>query len=419
MKPYLAIEGGNSLYGQIEISGAKNAALPVLAATLLIDKQVTLIGVPQLEDVKQFILMLQSIGSKIVTAPNKITIIPPKKFNYHTPPRLSSELRASILLLAPLLARCHQSVMGFPGGCAIGTRPIDQHIKALRSLGVEFDIQTDRLISKVDKLTSSSFAFDIVSVTGTANMIMAAVLAEGTTIVSNIAREPEVDDLIAFLNLMGADIQFLSTRQIKINGVGCLEGGGEYEIIGDRIECGTYLCAAMVCGGEVVCTNCNPKHMFATIELLEQAGADIKTTQNSISLKKTSKEIHPINFSTEIYPGVATDMQPLLMVLCCRSNGQSQIQETIFENRYNYVKGLVAMGAKISISGTTAYCDGVGQLRGAELHATDLRGAASLLIAGLCASGKTTLDNLHYLDRGYERPEEKLTKLGAKIKRIA
>lgn len=417
MSAALQIEGTNFIEGQVEISGAKNSALPILAASLLCDERVEITNVPLLNDVTRFVDLLRHVGAQVDIKEKRIILEPSKKLNAFVPTHLSSALRASILLLAPLLTREPMVELGYPGGCSIGSRPIDQHIKALRSMNVEFDIVSDKICAQGNNMHSCDYTFEINTVTGSANAIMAAVKTKGVSRIGNIASEPEVDDLINFLIAMGAKIQRLDLKTVQIEGGEFLHGGS-YALIGDRIECGTYLCAAMLCGGSVTCTNINPLHLESVIELLTTAGADISHDTNSITLSKISRSIKPFDFSTAPFPGIPTDMQAQLMVVNSLANGESTIHETIFENRFKHVKSLNFMGANISVAGSEAHCVGVEKLLGQTVVATDLRASAALILAGLSAEGTTTIKDIYHLDRGYEKIEKKLTQLGAKIKRV-
>ncbi len=415
----LIITGGKPLKGEIKISGAKNAALPILAATLLAQAPVTLGNVPALKDVTTIMQLLGSMGVKLtVHDPMQIEVDPQQVNNYSAPYELVKTMRASILVLGPLLARYGKAEVSLPGGCAIGSRPVDIHIKGMKALGAEVEVENGFIkASAKQRLKGTEFLFDTVTVTGTENLIMAACLAEGQTILRNAALEPEVVDLANFLNKLGAKISGAGTETIVIDGVEQL-GGGHYTVMPDRIEAGTYLVAAAMTRGQIKLKDVDPNSMSAVIAKLREAGAEIILGDNWIELDMKGKRPTAVNIVTNPYPAFPTDMQAQMMALNAVADGVAVITENIFENRYMHVQELQRLGAKIDLNGKTATCQGVEKLAGAPVMATDLRASASLVLAGLVAEGETTVDRIYHVDRGYERIEEKLTQLGATIQRI-
>lgn len=414
----LIITGGNQLNGEIRISGAKNAALPILAASLLLDEPVTLSNVPHLQDVTTMVELLGGMGMRfMVDEKLQIEIDPSKLFRFHAPYELVKTMRASILVLGPLLAKYGEAKVSFPGGCAIGSRPVNLHIKGMQALGAEVTMDNGYINAKVDgRLKGAEITMDLVTVTGTENIMIAATLAEGETIIKNAAREPEVTDLANFLNARGAKIAGAGTDTITIQGVEHLYGG-EYQVMGDRIEAGTYLTAAACTSGKVTLKNIRIDTMHSILEKLEEAGATIKTGNDYIEFDMQGKRPKAVDITTAPYPDFPTDMQAQFMVMNSIAEGQGLITETIFENRFMHVQELQRMGADITLDGNTAICRGVEKLNGAPVMATDLRASACLVLAGLVAEGDTQVERIYHIDRGYECIEEKLSQLGAKIRR--
>jgi UDP-N-acetylglucosamine 1-carboxyvinyltransferase len=418
----LLIKGGKKLFGSINISGAKNAALPILCAALLTDEPVILHNVPKLHDVKTLLKLLQNMGVEVKEdfAKNSVIIhaknISAPIANYD----LVKTMRASILVLGPLLARCHKAIVSLPGGCAIGARPVEQHIKGLQAMQASINIEHGDINASVNtsnkKLIGTKIVTDMITVTGTENLLMAATLAHGTTILENAAREPEVVDLANLLVKMGAKIFGIGSDCLIIEGVEKLFGA-EYTIMPDRIEAGTFLCAVAATGGEITLTNCATTSLDAVIDKLKEAGLHIESNANSIKAKMSSRP-KAIHIKTTEYPGFPTDMQAQLMALNAIALGASTISETIFENRFMHVQELVRLGANIHVDGKVAFVDGVEKLQGATVMATDLRASASLVIAALVASGETVIERIYHLDRGYSHLEKKLVAVGAEIKRI-
>ena len=413
----LAINGGYPLNGSIKISGAKNAALPMMTASILSDHNIVLNGVPDLADVKTMITLLESMG--IETNKNhkgSLTLNASGIDSRFASYELVKTMRASIMVLGPLLAKYGEAKVSLPGGCAIGARPVDLHIQGLEKLGARIEIKDGYLLASADRLIGSSYCFPKKSVTGTANILMAATLAEGETKIVNAACEPEIVQLGELLNAMGARIEGLGEDCITIQGVENLVGA-EIEIIPDRIEAITMIIAGIITQGEIEIENINPSHIEEPIELIRQCGAILEISDQSLFVKG-SDEILPISFETEPYPGIPTDIQAQLMVLNTIAKGNSNITETIFENRFMHVLELKRMGANISIDGSTAKISGVSRLNSAPVMATDLRASAALILAGLIADGETIIDRIYHLDRGYESIEEKLSNIGAKVRRI-
>ena len=413
----LAINGGYPLNGSIKISGAKNAALPMMTASILSDQNIMLNGVPDLADVKTMITLLESMG--IETNKNhkgSLTLNASGIDSRFASYELVKTMRASIMVLGPLLAKYGEAKVSLPGGCAIGARPVDLHIQGLEKLGARIEIKDGYLLASADRLIGSSYCFPKKSVTGTANILMAATLAEGETKIVNSACEPEIVQLGELLNAMGARIEGLGEDCITIQGVENLVGA-EIEIIPDRIEAITMIIAGIMTQGEIEIENINPSHIEEPIELIRQCGAILEISDQSLFVKG-SDEILPISFETEPYPGIPTDIQAQLMVLNTIAKGDSNITETIFENRFMHVLELKRMGANIGIDGNTAKIRGVTSLNSAPVMATDLRASAALILAGLIAEGETIIDRIYHLDRGYESVEKKLSNVGAKVRRI-
>ncbi len=416
--------GGSPLHGEIQIAGAKNAALPILCACLLTADTIELHNVPDLQDVRTMLKLLQQMGVT-VDFPN-----PTNRSHLHlnaatitspeAPYELVKTMRASILVLGPLLARLGLATVSLPGGCAIGARPVDQHIKGLKAMGAGIQIRKGFIVAKIaegkPRLQGNAILTDMITVTGTENLLMAACLAEGTTVLENAAREPEVSDLAELLVKMGAKISGIGTDRLVIEGVTALHGAS-HAVIPDRIETGTFLCAVAVTGGEITLKSCRPDTLDAVLVKLNEAGLKMKKGKDWITASMTVSP-KPVSFRTSEYPAFPTDMQAQFMALNTIASGNSRITETIFENRFMHVQELNRLGADISIEGNTAIVEGVEKLSGARVMATDLRASASLVIAGLAAQGETQVDRIYHLDRGYDRMEQKLTQLGANIRRM-
>ena len=415
------IRGGRPLSGKIEIGGAKNSALPCLAATLLSAETVTLHNVPYVKDLITQRRLLEDLGATVLTPElrtHKVTAGNVQIFE--APYELVKTMRASVLALGPLLARFGQAKVSLPGGCAIGTRPIDLHLKAFEKLGAEVSLESGDVVARAPRgrLKGSQINFDKVTVTGTENVMMAASLAKGKTMISNAAREPEIEDLAELLNKMGARIRGAGTPTMEIDGVEAL-GGAEHTIIPDRIETGTFIVAAAITGGELEVKGCNPDHIRAVIEALTAAGVDIEELNPSTLLVKRSRGgLKANDVTTEPHPLFPTDMQAQYMALMTQAEGTSKITETIFENRFMHASELIRMGADIAITGNTAIVRGARKLAGAPILASDLRASASLVLAALCASGETLIDRVYHIDRGYETIVRKLRSVGADIERL-
>ncbi len=420
----LRMVGGTPLKGEVFVAGAKNAALPILCACLLTDQPVVLRNVPDLQDVRTMLKLLQEIGVTVEfpSAADRShmvlnsAVIKSSEATYE----MVKTMRASILVLGPLLARMHSAKVSLPGGCAIGARPVDQHIKGLKVMGASIKIKSGYIQAETkpqsDRLKGASILTDMITVTGTENLLMAATLASGTTVLENAAREPEVGDLAELLVKMGAKISGIGSDRLVIEGVEKLHGA-EHSVIPDRIEAGTFLCAVAATGGEIIVKHCRPDTLDAVIVKLKEAGLQIEIGPDWI---KASMQGRPkaVNFRTSEYPAFPTDMQAQLMTVNAIASGSSTITETIFENRFMHVQALNRLGADIAIEGNTAIAQGVEKLSGAIVMATDLRASASLVIAGLAAQGETQVDRIYHLDRGYDRMEQKLTRLGANIERV-
>jgi UDP-N-acetylglucosamine 1-carboxyvinyltransferase len=416
----LIITGGNSLNGEIRISGAKNAALPILAGSLLADEPVTISNVPHLQDITTTMELLGRMGAKLMID-EKMNIHvdsqPLNNFSAHY--ELVKTMRASILVLGPLLARYGKAEVSLPGGCAIGSRPVDIHLKGMQAMGAQIVVENGYIRATANKrLQGVNLVLDTITVTGTENLMMAAVLAEGKTILKNAAREPEVRDLANFLNTLGANIEGAGTDTVVIEGVDKLSGG-TYRVLPDRIEAGTYLIAAAMTQGKIKLKDIHPEILESVLIKLREAGAIITTGPDWIELDMHCKRPMAVSVSTAPYPAFPTDMQAQLMALNAIADGVGTITENIFENRFMHVHELQRMGADISLQGNTAICKGISNLTGAPVMATDLRASASLVLAGLVAKGTTEVNRIYHIDRGYERIEEKLSSLGARIKRIA
>jgi UDP-N-acetylglucosamine 1-carboxyvinyltransferase len=412
----IIVEGGRSLKGQVRISGAKNAALPILVSSLLAEGVNSYSNVPDLKDIESIKQLLSNLGARSETNADSVRIDTGRILGYEAPYDLVRKMRASILVLGPMLARLQKARVSLPGGCAIGARPINLHLKGLAQLGAKIKLEHGYVEAQAEKLKGAEIYFDTVTVTGTENLMMAAVLAEGTTILRNAAREPEIVALADVLNEMGADVQGAGTAVIELKGVTSLKPVS-VSIIPDRIETGTFMVAAALTRGDVTLIGCEPEHVGACIHKLQRAGAEIITGENTIRVKGND-EIISVDAETQPYPGFPTDMQAQFMVLMSVANGTSTITETIFENRFIHVSELKRMGADIRISGNTAMIKGVSGLSAAPVMATDLRASASLLMAGLVAEGKTEINRVYHLDRGYEAIEKKFCALGAAVKRV-
>ncbi len=416
----LEVFGGRKLKGNVRISGSKNAALPILAASILSNKKIILNNLPNVKDIKTMIKLLESIGSKVKYTKKKNSLIIEKKNKIKTfaSYNLVKTMRAGILVLGPMLARYGKAKVSTPGGCSIGVRPIDIHLKALAKLGVNYKIVDGYVYANSKKkLKGAKIKFSKISVGATENLVIASSMAEGTTILSNCAIEPEIKDLINFINSMGGKIRWIGKRTLKIQGVNNLNETN-YTIMPDRIEAGTYLIAAAVTEGKLKILGINPNIIRTEIEIFKKLGLKIKIEKNQINIFG-SKDIKSINLKTSPYPGFPTDLQAQLMVLLCKSKKLSIISEEIFENRFMHVAELNRMGAKIKSKGNKAFIEGNTNFKSAELMATDLRASASLILAALIAKGKTTINRIYHLDRGYEEIEKKLKKVGAKIRRVS
>ncbi|WP_045738956.1 UDP-N-acetylglucosamine 1-carboxyvinyltransferase [Xanthomonas sp. MUS 060] len=421
----IVVTGGNALHGEVNISGAKNAVLPILCATLLADAPVEITNVPQLHDVITTVKLLGELGAEVTIdegalARGSAITVDPRKVNQHVAPyELVRTMRASILVLGPLLAKFGEAEVSLPGGCAIGSRPVDQHIKGLQALGADISVENGYIkASSHGRLKGGRYVFDMVSVTGTENVLMAATLAEGTTVLENAAMEPEVSDLADCLIALGARIEGAGTSRIVVQGVERLSGG-RHAVLPDRIETGTFLVAAAMTGGSVTVRRARADTLDAVLDKLTEAGASIETGVDFIRLDMHGKRPRAVNLTTAPYPAFPTDMQAQFMALNCVADGVGVINETIFENRFMHVNELLRLGADIQIEGHTAIVRGSERLSGAPVMATDLRASASLILAGLVADGDTTIDRIYHLDRGYENIEEKLGALGASIRRVA
>ncbi|HKU69726.1 MAG TPA: UDP-N-acetylglucosamine 1-carboxyvinyltransferase [Burkholderiales bacterium] len=413
----LVIEGGAPLSGEVNVSGAKNAALPILTAALLTAEPLTIANVPHLHDVTTMLGLLGQMGVGVSVDEKLGVELTAKHISDPTAPyEMVKTMRASVLVLGPLTARCGEARVSLPGGCAIGLRPVDQHIKGLQAMGAELAIDHGYITVRAKRLKGARICMDLVTVTGTENLMMAATLAEGTKVIENAAREPEVTDLANCLVAMGARISGAGTDVITVEGVDRLHGA-RYEVMPDRIETGTFLVATAATGGSIRLAGARPDILDAVLEKLREAGAHIETGEDWISLK-TNGAVNSISLRTAPYPAFPTDMQAQFMALNSIARGTALVTETIFENRFMHVQELKRLGADIEVEGNTAVVKGVSHLDGATVMATDLRASASLVLAGLIARGATTVERVYHLDRGYERIEEKLSRLGARIRRI-
>ncbi len=417
----LLIRGGRTLHGEVLISGAKNAALPELCAALLTAQPVTLRNVPQLQDVATMLKLIRNMGVVAERdADGTVRLDASRLDKPEAPYELVKTMRASVLALGPLLARFGQARVSLPGGCAIGSRPVDQHIKGMQAMGAEISVEHGYIMARLPqgqaRLKGARITTDMVTVTGTENFLMAACLAEGETVLENAAQEPEIPDLAEMLIKMGAKIEGHGTSRIRIQGVEALHGC-EHQVVADRIETGTFLCAVAAAGGDVVLKHGLADHLDAVIEKLQAAGATVTALSDGIRIQSQGR-LKAQSFRTTEYPGFPTDMQAQFMALNCVAQGTAKVTETIFENRYMHVNELVRLGANIQIDGNVAVVEGVPRLSGATVMATDLRASASLVIAGLVADGETLVDRIYHLDRGYDRMEAKLAAIGADIERV-
>lgn len=413
----LKILGGLPLVGEVQAAGAKNAALPILCASLLTADPLELSNVPQLQDIATTIRLLKLLGVKTERDEERLTLQADSLVSTEAPYELVKTMRASILVLGPLLARFGEARVSLPGGCAIGQRPVDQHIKGLQAMGAQIDIEQGFVVARAARLKGARIVTDMVTVTGTENLMMAACLAEGETILENAAREPEVVDLAKVLVAMGAQIEGAGTDRLVIRGVERLHGAS-HRIMADRIETGTFLCAAAACGGDVTVRATDPWSMDVAIDRLRETGATLTSGPDWVRLQANGRP-RAVSVRTAPYPGFATDMQAQFMALDAVAEGTATVVETIFENRFMHVQELRRLGANIRIEGNTAIVQGVPALSGATVMATDLRASASLVIAGLAARGETTVERIYHLDRGYARMEARLQALGARIERVS
>ena len=414
----LLIKGGKSLSGKISCSGAKNAALPMIAATIMCDDKVVLKNLPYLQDITTMFELLGSMGSEILLDENMdFTISSANLKDIEARYELVKTMRASILVLGPLLSKYGKARIALPGGCAIGSRPVNFHLDALKQMGASITLRNGYIEANASKLKGANIKFEGVTVTGTENLMMAATLAEGQTILTNVAKEPEIADLADMLNSMGAKISGAGTDKIVIDGVDKLKGT-IFDIPADRIEAGTYLVAAAVTKGSITIDGINPNRLMKVIDKLRAAGAEIDYNENSISIKMKLEFPNPVDITTAPFPEFPTDMQAQFSVINAISSGTANIYETVFENRFMHILELNRMGCDISVKGNHAVIQGVKSIYGAQVMATDLRASASLILAGLCAEGETVVDRIYHIDRGYERIEEKLNYLGANIIRL-
>ena len=407
------IQGGKKLEGEVKISGSKNAALPIIAATVLIQGKTTLYNVPNIQDVQTMFEIIKDIGGKVSKKNNKIIIDTSKIHTYEIPENLMRKMRSSVILAGAIIGKYHKANFSYPGGCEIGSRPIDLHLKGFEKLGIKIKEEYGEIICSAEKIIGTQINLDFPSVGATENIILASCLAEGTTVLTNAAKEPEIEDLAKFLNKAGAKIKGVGTDRIEITGVKKLTEIS-YNIMPDRIESGTYLVAGAITGGNVKITNANPKHIEPVLNKLEEANCILDIGKNYVEIK-APKRVKAVDIKTMPYPGFPTDMQSIFGALLSTAKGTSIITENIFESRYKYVQELNRMGAKIKVEGRSAIIKGTKRIQGANVVALDLRGGASLVLEGLAAKGSTQIDNAHYILRGYENIEKKLKKLGARI----
>ena len=414
----LIIKGGIPLSGQVRISGSKNAVLPILAGTLLADSPVIIRNVPHLHDVTTTMELLGRMGVLLTIGEKmSIEIDPTSLENTFAPYELVKTMRASILVLGPLLARYGEAEVSLPGGCAIGARPVDMHLSGLEAMGADIDVEQGYIKARCKRLRGARIVMDQVTVTGTENLMMAASLADGTTIIENAAREPEVVDLADFINAMGGRVENAGTDMITIHGVERLKGC-DYSVLPDRIETGTYLVAGAITGGKVLIKNTDPRLLDAVLAKLEESGAVIDIGDDWIELDMEGRKPHAVNIRTAPYPGFPTDMQAQFCALNAIAEGTGSVTETVFENRFMHIQEFMRLGANVHLEGNTVIIQGVDVLNGAQVMATDLRASASLILAGLVAQGETVVDRIYHIDRGYDHIEEKLASLGAQIQRV-
>lgn len=416
----LLVRGGGPLKGEVRVSGAKNACLPILAATLLAEEPVTITNVPDLVDVKTTVQLLMHMGASVTMGDGMALEVDASTTNrLDAPYELVKTMRASILVLGPLLARFGEANVSLPGGCAIGARPVDLHISGMRQMGAEITVEDGYIHAKCTRLKGAHIVLEKVTVTGTENLMMAAALADGTTVLENAAREPEVVDLANFMNAMGAKITGAGTSVMTIEGVKKMRGNCAWNVVPDRIETGTYLVAGAITGGHVIVRDTVPEHLGVVLDKLRETGAIIDVGPDWVEIDMQGQRPKPVSFTTEPHPGFPTDMQAQFMAMNTVATGVSSVTETIFENRFMHAQEMNRMGAKIEVSGNTATITGVPRLKAAPVMATDLRASASIVLAGLVADGDTLIDRVYHIDRGYERVEEKLGQLGARIRRVA
>ena len=407
------IQGGKKLEGEVKISGSKNAALPIIAATVLIKGKTTLYNVPNIQDVQTMFEIIRDIGGKVSKKNNKIIIDTSKIHIYEIPENLMRKMRSSVILAGAIIGKYNKANFSYPGGCEIGSRPIDLHLKGFEKLGVDIKEEYGEIICNAEKIIGGQIHLDFPSVGATENIILASCLAEGTTILTNAAKEPEIEDMVKFLNKAGAKIKGAGTDRIEITGVKKLSEIS-YNIMPDRIEAGTYLVAGAITGGNIKITNVNPNHIEPILDKLEEANCILEIGKNYIQIR-APKRIKAVDIKTMPYPGFPTDMQSIFGALLSTAKGTSIITENIFENRYKYIQELNRMGTKINVEGRTAIIKGTKRIQGTSVVASDLRGGAALIIEALAAKGITQIDNVHYILRGYENIEEKLNGIGAKI----
>jgi len=412
----IVINGGKRLTGEVHISGSKNSALPILIATLLTDEQCIIGNVPELEDITTVINLLEYLGKKVKTAKNTVTVMQAKNPRTEAPHEIVSKMRASVLAIGPLLARFKHAQIPLPGGCEIGLRPINIHLDGFKKMGAKSNVSAGNVLLKAKKLSNARIILDFPSVGATENLLMAATLVAGETLIENAAMEPEIEDLANFLQEMGAQISGAGSKTITINGVKKLFGT-QYNVIPDRIEAGTYMISSAITGGDVKVTDSVYEHNESLIDKIKLSGADITRDAGTVIIKGR-RNVKPVDVETLVYPGFPTDIQPMWMALMTVASGESLINETIFENRFQTIAQFVRMGADIKLKGACAVVKGVKKLNGAEVCASDLRSAAALILAGLAARGRTEVKGLEHLDRGYENIIHKLRKLGADIKRV-
>ena len=407
------IQGGKKLEGEVKISGSKNAALPIIAATILVRGKTTLYNVPNIQDVQTMFEIIKDIGGKVTRKNNKIIVDTSKIHTYDIPEELMRKMRSSVILAGAIIGKYHKANFSYPGGCEIGARPIDLHLKGFEKLGINIKEEYGEIICNTEKIIGAQIHLDFPSVGATENIILSACLAEGTTILTNAAKEPEIEDMAKFLNKAGAKIKGAGTDRVEITGVKKL-AEISYNIMPDRIEAGTYLVAGAITGGNIKITNVNPKHIEPILDKLEEANCTLDVGKNYV-LINAHKKIKAVDIKTMPYPGFPTDMQSIFGALLTTAKGTSIITENIFENRYKYIQELNRMGAKIKVDGRTAVIKGTRRIQGANVVASDLRGGAALVIEALVAKGITQVDNVHYILRGYENIEDKLRKLGSNI----